>query len=99
MSAEPEPIDVSESPELLTLAEEVQRSGTERVLKRGARELALVTPIVAPDRAAAPTRRRSRRPAPDAILNIIGIGASAAPTDVARHEQEYLAEAYASESR
>lgn len=99
MSAEPQPIDISGSSELLTLAEEVRRSGIGRVLKRGAQELALVTPIVPPSQAAATTRRRSRQATPDAILNIIGIGASAEPTDVARDEQHYLAEAYTAASR
>jgi hypothetical protein len=33
--------------------------------------------------------------ASDAILDIIGAGESAEPTDIARNEQEYLAEAYA----
>lgn len=99
MSAEPQPIDISDSSELLTLAEDVRRSGIGRVLKRGAQELVLVMPIVPPSRTAAPTRRRSRHATPDAILNIIGIGASAEPTDVARDEQDYLAEAYTAASR
>ena len=94
MSAEPQPIDITGSAELLDLAEEVRRSGVGRLLKRGEQELALLTPVA--PRPAAPPRFR-RRPAanaaPDAILNIVGIGASAEPTDVARYEREYLAEA------
>ena len=35
----------------------------------------------------------------NAILNIIGLGASDQPTDIAHDEGEYLAEAYAVESR
>ncbi len=38
---------------------------------------------------------RPARDEEDALLNIIGIGASTEPTDIARDELEYLAEAYA----
>ena len=93
MSTELQPIDISDSADLLNLAEEVRRSGVARLLKRGEQELALLTPV---------TRRRTTRPRRqptdeerDTLLNIIGIGASAEPTDIAHHEQEYLAEAYA----
>ena len=94
MSVNPDvlPIDVTESGELLDLAEEVRRSGVGRLLVRGDEELALLT-LVSSDRDARP-----RRPADeqcDALLNIIGIGESAEPTDIAHDEQEYLAEAYA----
>jgi hypothetical protein len=36
---------------------------------------------------------------PDAILGIIGIGASAEPTDVARRKHEYLADAFDTRSK
>ena len=85
MSAEVQPTDVTDSAELLDLAE-VRRSGVGRLLKRGEQELALLTPV-APQQPAGDQH--------DALLNIIGIGESAEPTDVARDEQEYLAEAYA----
>ena len=91
MSTHVQPIDITDSAELLDLAEEVRRSGVGRLLKRGEQDLALLTPVT-------PRRPvRSRRPADgerDALLNIVGIGASAEPTDIARHESEYLAEAY-----
>ena len=88
MSAKVQPIDVTDSAELLDLVEEVRRSGVGRLLMRGEEELALLTPVDA--------RRRARRPQPaseqrDSLLNIIGIGESAEPTDIARDEQEYLA--------
>ena len=75
MSVNPDvlPIDVTESGELLDLAEEVRRSGVGRLLVRGDEELALLTPVSS-DRDARP-----RRPADeqcDALLNIIGIGES-----------------------
>jgi hypothetical protein len=91
MSVEVQPIDITDSSELLHLAEEVQRSGITRLLKRGEQALALLTPV-APRREVQP-----RQPAADkrdALLNIIGIGESAEPTNIAQHEGEYLAEAY-----
>ena len=92
MSTEVQPIDITDSAELLDLAEEVQRSGITRLLKRGEQDLALLTPV-------APRREVQQRRQPaadkrDALLNIIGIGKSAEPTDIAQHEGEYLAEAY-----
>src|SRR3712207_3159307 len=94
MSAEPQPIDVTGSRELLDLAEEVRRSGVGRLLMRGEQEPALLTPVD-PPRAARSRRRQPTSGERDAILNIVGIGESAEPTDIARHEREYLAEAYA----
>ena len=100
MSAEPQPIDVTGSRELLDLAEEVQRSGVGRLLMRGEQELALLTPVgPRPSPGGRSHRQQSAGAERDAILNIVGIGASAEPTDVARHEREYLAEAYAPKPR
>jgi hypothetical protein len=48
-------IDVSETPELARVAEEVRRSGEPCVLRRGNVELAMVVP------AGVPTRKRRRR--------------------------------------
>ncbi|HUG13526.1 MAG TPA: hypothetical protein VMM78_00795 [Thermomicrobiales bacterium] len=36
---------------------------------------------------------------PDAVLGIIGIGASEEPTDISRHKRAYLAEAFDSTRR
>lgn len=93
MSTEMQPIDVTDSAELLDLAEEVRRSGVGRLLKRGEQDLALLTPVV--PRQPARSRRQPTSEEGDALLNIIGIGASTEPTDIAQHELEYLAEAYA----
>jgi len=92
MSTEVKPIDVTESSELLNLAEDVRRSGVSRLLKRGEQELALLTPVT--PRRKAQSRRQAAGDKRDAILNIIGIGESVEPTDIAQHEGEYLAEAY-----
>jgi hypothetical protein len=93
MSTKRQPIDVADSAELLDLAEEVRPSGVGQFLKRGDQELALLMPV-APRRTA-----RSRRPTEnkrDALLTIIGIGEPDEPTDIGRHELEYLADAYVS---
>jgi len=39
------PVDVSNAPELLRLAEEVQATNTPRVLSRGSEPIAVVTPV------------------------------------------------------
>jgi hypothetical protein len=90
MSTEPRPIDITDSVELLELVEEVRRSGVELLLKRGEQDLALLVPVTPHQEVQA--RAGEDR---DALLNIIAIGESAEPTDIARDEQEYLAEAYA----
>lgn len=41
-------IDVSDSPELLRLAEEVRATGTPRVLRRNHEDIAVVTPLETP---------------------------------------------------
>ena len=41
-------VDVGDSPDILQLAEEVRRTGEPRILRNGADDLALLTPIVAP---------------------------------------------------
>lgn len=92
MRTDVQPIDITESSELLDLAEEVRRSGVTRLLKRGDQDLALLTPL-APRQEMQP-RRQPAGDTSDALLNIIGIGESAEPTDIAQHEGEYLAEAY-----
>jgi len=52
MSAELQRVDVSGSPELLRLAEEIQRSGHGRVLTRGDEPLVTVQPTRHPSRRA-----------------------------------------------
>ena len=90
MNREPRPLDVTNSAELLDLAEEVRRSGAARILMRGNRELALLVPVVSPRDERLPQATDEGR---DTLLNIIGIGESSEPTDIAHREQDYLAEA------
>lgn len=91
MSSELLPVDISQLPDLLRLAEEVKRSGTARALLNGDETVAVLAPPI-PARSA---RRSPRgRRTPDAILRLKGLGASAEPTDIARHKHAYLAHAY-----
>jgi hypothetical protein len=95
MRKELQALDIAASPELMRLAEEVERSGVGRLLKRGDREIAVLTPVAT---------RRPRRPRgkgrtqpvdrTDSIFNIVGMCSTEEPTDIAAHKHEYLAEAY-----
>ena len=90
MAKELKPIDVSDMPELLRLAEEVGSSGETRILRRNDTDLAILAPIPA-----APKRSARRRGVTkdDPLWNIVGIGQSDGPTDVSTNKHKYLAEA------
>jgi hypothetical protein len=55
MAGQPKFIDVTDVPDMLRLAEEVQRAGEPRVLRRDGEDLAVVVPLPRPK-----TRRRGR---------------------------------------
>ena len=55
MAKELAPIDVTNAPDLLRLAEEVRRTGRPRLIRREDEDLAVLTPV------AAPAKRRSTR--------------------------------------
>lgn len=55
MAEHPRPLDISDIPDVLRLAEEVRRAGEPRVLRRDGEDLALVIPLPQ-----AKPRRRSR---------------------------------------
>lgn len=57
MAQEAKAIDISDSPDILQLADEVRRSGLPHVLRDGTHDLAILTPIGAPTG----TRRTSSR--------------------------------------
>jgi hypothetical protein len=89
-------IDVSASPELARLADAVRQQRKPVVLRRGAEELAVLSPVepptVAPKR---PRRRRQARSESAWILGLADLGSSEGPNDTSVHKQRYLAEAYA----
>ena len=90
MSRELKYIDASQLPDLLRIAEEVQTSKEARVIRRGRRDLAVVSPLT-------PARRPKGRATSenDPLWNIVGMGRSKGPRDVSRNKHKYLAEAYA----
>ncbi len=91
MARELKRIDISDSPELLRIVEEVQVSQEPCVLQRNGKEVAMVVPTRAP-------RKRSPRTQPvtqdDALFRLIGIGESQIPGGVSGKKHEYLAQIY-----
>ncbi len=75
-------IDNMSSSDLVGLAEEVRATGTPRLLKRGERALAMLTPV------------ESKVEEQDALLDMIGMFESDGPGDVSENKYKYLAEAY-----
>ena len=100
MHRETKPIDISDLPELLKLAEEVQASQTARLLKHGQDDIAVLSPVdpAARPKRAAPSRAGSASPN-DWLLRLADIAGDAVPTDqatdISSNKYKYLAEAYA----
>ena len=86
----PKRIDISQMPELLTLAQEVHSTNEPRILKQENEDLAVLIPIK-------PAAKRSPRGKPttpdDPLWKLIGIGHSG-KGDVSANKHEYLADAY-----
>lgn len=89
MPQRPEPLEVGGSPDLLKLAEEVQRTGAPRLLQRDGEDIAVISPA---------KRARSRRAGAmrldDPFLTLVGVGHSVIPGAVSENKHEYLAKAY-----
>ncbi len=84
-------IDVSNRPELLRLAEEVQKSGEKTVLSLDGEELVEVRPI----KPARKKRAKGRTTSEDDLLGkLIGIFDSGGAGDVSANKYKYLADAY-----
>jgi len=81
-------------PELLRLADEVMASRTPLLLVSGDRPVALLAPVDSESVSRGRGKGRRKSSAADTLNNIIGIGESAEPTDVATHKHDYLADAY-----
>src|SRR3954451_8529066 len=85
------PVDVTSTPDVLRLAEEVARSGLPVVLKANSEDLAVMTPASKP-------KRRSGRAKPvtreDSLFTLIGIGRSKTDGGVSEQKHEALARAY-----
>jgi hypothetical protein len=86
----PKRIDISDMPELLTLAQEVRSTNEPAVLQQDSEDLALLTPIT-------PVAKRRLRGQPtsadDPLWKLIGIGHSG-KGDISENTHQYLAETY-----
>ena len=91
MARELKRIDITNVPELLRIAEEVQASQEPRVLRRDGEDLAVVRPLKRPGRPRIPRGKPFTKE--DPIWNLQGIGRSGL-TDVSENVDKYLAEAY-----
>jgi hypothetical protein len=99
MAGDLTPLDVTDTPEILRLAEEVARPGVSRVLRHDGKDLAVIGP--------APSNGHRQSPAastpltsPNAWLeDLIGMGQSDGPTDVSANIHTYVAEATHAEGR
>jgi hypothetical protein len=85
------PIDISNTPDLLKLAEEVQRSKEPYLLQRDNEDIAVLMP--APKRTKSGTRVKPVE-TDDALFRSIGSGRSGIPGGVSGKKHEYLARAY-----
>lgn len=97
MAQELAPIDITNTPDLVRLVEEVQTTRRPRRLRRGDEDVALLMPL-----APAPPKRRTRGQVlteQDPVFGLIGIGHSGGSGDVSANKHHYLAEAYRAERR
>jgi hypothetical protein len=96
MAKESKRIDISNIPELLSIAHEVQRTNEPRILKQDSEDLAVLTPIK-------PVAKRGIKGKPtradDPLWDIVGIGETEEATDVAANKYKYLADAYAAKTK
>jgi hypothetical protein len=92
MAVEYERIDISDEPELLRLAREVLLSNKPRVLSDKNGDLVEVRPAQPPGRTRTKGKGLTKE---DSFWDIVGIGRSGGPGDVASNKHKYLAEAYA----
>ncbi len=93
MARELESVDISDTFDLLRLAEEVHRTQTPRLVRRHDQDLVIVSP------APRSVRRRSvrRLTEDDPLLSLIGLGRSGRPGDVSENKHRYLPESYGAE--
>ena len=93
----PKLIDITDAPDILKLVREVARTGVPVILGQGEEELAVLLPASKHEHDARTVGGDADEA--DSLLNIIGIGESAEPTDIAKYKHEYLAQAYESLNR
>lgn len=91
MAQEIRRIDVEKFPELLSIANEVRADGQRRILRRGAEDIAVISPVGA--RAKRVPRGRPTSD-DDPLWDMVGIGTAEQETDVSENKYKYLADAY-----
>jgi hypothetical protein len=90
MPSEARALDISNTPDLLRLAEEVRETNEPRLLTRNGEELAVIMPIKKPRR-----RRKSgviRRD--DPIFKMAGLGDSGIPGGISWRKYDYFKKAF-----
>lgn len=96
MAKDLKPIDITHTPEVLRLAEEVAKSGIPRILRKDNEDVAVISP------ASSTPKRSQRRGRPtykdDPVWRIVGIADADAPedlpSDISSNVDKYLADAY-----
>jgi hypothetical protein len=93
MARELKPIDITHTPDVPRLAEEVARSGIPRVLRSHDRDVAVISPAPSKPSRAGRGKRVSRK---DALGDIVAIADAAdfpdVPDDVSTNKHRYLAD-------
>ena len=89
-------MEIDDMPELVGLVERIAKSKRGIILRRDGKDVASIKPLPAVAEQKPAQKRRRHRPttADDPLWQIIGIGSSAEPTDIAKFKDQYLAEAY-----
>ena len=96
MAREIEPHDITDTPDVVRLAEEVASTGVSIVLSRSGVALAILSPISAAERSS--EEQQPRGAPPNSWLDdLVGIGASK-QSDVSANVHRYIAQALGDES-
>ena|SRR3990167_7785102 len=95
MAKDLKPLDITHTPEVLRLAEEVAKSGIPRILRRDNEDVAVISPATSNPDTIGQGKPTSKD---DPLWEIIGIANAAdfpnVPKDVSSNIDKYLAEAY-----
>ena len=95
MAQEFESLDVTDSPELLRLAQEMAETGVGRVLRTAEGELAVLKPVSKPKkRSGRGPRKTGLLTRDDSFYRLIGIASSGIESDASERKHEILAQAY-----
>lgn len=87
------PLDISDSPEILRLVEEMERSGVGRLLLRGSTQLAVMTLVTPQTVGSQGEQLVLDTHDPTLLFEIFGIGEADEPSDVEHHKDKYIADA------